>query len=469
MLCRETRIGLLALLGLVLFALCLVSVRFARSFLPSTELRGILVTSATPEEVLADICGEAAGRTITLLDEDGEEILVMSVLDFVPQEKVQQKLQDLLAEQHADVHALSWVFPQSYSETLNLFDTLKVRDVSAILADALYRDRERTSPEDARLVSDKAAGYAVAEESKGHFFRTWDCAQSVFSALEQMDGQQCLSDCTLSVPTARVEASVTVDSPMLQRAKDVLDSFIQSQITVDFLNGTLVTLTPAEIISVGRITIDGLKTAYEADYGKVKTLADGLLELYAAEGIGAKYGRCVQTRETVYYPDWDAGWILNRDAFEDSLYAAICGQEDVTVTPEYDSTYDLRSIYWCGNSVIEISLDNQYLWMYVNDKLLVETPVVTGNLASGAETRRGHFMIYWMEQDLYLSGPTWYDHVDFWMPFDGGIGLHDSSWRDAYGGDIYIEDGSHGCINTPWEAMRTVYENAWFYMPVVVW
>ena len=33
------------------------------------------------------------------------------------------------------------------------------------------------------------------------------------------------------------------------------------------------------------------------------------------------------------------------------------------------------------------------------------------------------------------------------MPFDGGIGFHDASWRDEFGGDIYLTDGSHGCIN----------------------
>ena len=60
---------------------------------------------------------------------------------------------------------------------------------------------------------------------------------------------------------------------------------------------------------------------------------------------------------------------------------------------------------------------------------------------------------------IVLVGPTWYDHVDYWVPFDGQIGLHDSSWRDEYGGDIYLTDGSHGCINTPLEAMATIYDH----------
>jgi len=39
--------------------------------------------------------------------------------------------------------------------------------------------------------------------------------------------------------------------------------------------------------------------------------------------------------------------------------------------------------------------------------------------------------------------------VDYWMPFNGGIGLHDASWRSKFGGEIYIKDGSHGCVNIP--------------------
>ena len=74
-----------------------------------------------------------------------------------------------------------------------------------------------------------------------------------------------------------------------------------------------------------------------------------------------------------------------------------------------------------------------------------------------------------MVTDVFLTGPTWNDHVDYWMPFDGGIGLHDSSWRDEYGGDIYITDGSHGCINTPLEAIGIIYNNIWDGVPVIVY
>ena len=59
--------------------------------------------------------------------------------------------------------------------------------------------------------------------------------------------------------------------------------------------------------------------------------------------------------------------------------------------------------------------------------------------------------------------------VSYWMPFNKGIGLHDASWRSEFGGSIYKTRGSHGCVNTPYSAMKTIYENVKIGYPVVVY
>jgi lipoprotein-anchoring transpeptidase ErfK/SrfK len=45
------------------------------------------------------------------------------------------------------------------------------------------------------------------------------------------------------------------------------------------------------------------------------------------------------------------------------------------------------------------------------------------------------------------------------MPFNGGIGLHDASWQPWFGGNRYRTNGSHGCINMPLAAAKTLYAN----------
>ncbi len=35
--------------------------------------------------------------------------------------------------------------------------------------------------------------------------------------------------------------------------------------------------------------------------------------------------------------------------------------------------------------------------------------------------------------------------------------MHDAVGRGAFGGNIYIENGSHGCINLPYWVAETLY------------
>ena len=73
-------------------------------------------------------------------------------------------------------------------------------------------------------------------------------------------------------------------------------------------------------------------------------------------------------------------------------------------------------------------------------------------------TRSGLFKIYAKQVDRYLTGEDYNTYVNYWMPFDGGIGLHDASWRKKFGGDIYLTDGSHGCVNIPKDITDDIFE-----------
>ena len=45
------------------------------------------------------------------------------------------------------------------------------------------------------------------------------------------------------------------------------------------------------------------------------------------------------------------------------------------------------------------------------------------------------------------------------MPFFDGQGLHDATWRSSFGGDIYLTNGSHGCVNLPYDTADKIYNN----------
>lgn len=126
-----------------------------------------------------------------------------------------------------------------------------------------------------------------------------------------------------------------------------------------------------------------------------------------------------------------------------------------------DGTYgyfDKESIDLMPATFVEVDISSQTLNFYQDSNLILTTAVTTGK--DGVyDTRIGYFQIAYKDYNTFLEGPDYKVHVDYWMPFDGGIGLHDASWRGTFGGDIYTYNGSHGCVNMPYDAAQTVYEN----------
>lgn len=107
---------------------------------------------------------------------------------------------------------------------------------------------------------------------------------------------------------------------------------------------------------------------------------------------------------------------------------------------------------------IEVSISEQKLWYYKNGELFLTSNIVSGQKGVHP-TPRGRFRIQWKTVDTYLIGDDYKTHVNYWMPFNGGIGLHDATWRGAFGGSIYTYNGSHGCVNLPYSKAEAIYYN----------
>ena len=100
----------------------------------------------------------------------------------------------------------------------------------------------------------------------------------------------------------------------------------------------------------------------------------------------------------------------------------------------------------------------------------MDTPVVTGNPnVEGNETPTGCFAVDAMMSPYVLKGEGYAAPVTYWMPFSGNVGVHDASWRTEFGGNMYLLDGSHGCVNTPYSQAEIIYQNIDIGAPVVVY
>lgn len=144
--------------------------------------------------------------------------------------------------------------------------------------------------------------------------------------------------------------------------------------------------------------------------------------------------------------------------------------EKITFDPIYNPLPDYLNI----STYVEIDLSRQKVWMYVNGKQIVNTSCVTGNVAGGYATPAGIYYLTYKTTDTYLEGyngdgSKYSSHVNFWMPFNGGIGLHDALWRSNFGGNIYMTNGSHGCVNLPYAAAKTIYNNINTAIPIILY
>lgn len=167
--------------------------------------------------------------------------------------------------------------------------------------------------------------------------------------------------------------------------------------------------------------------------------------------------------------DGDYGWRLDKSEETAALCEIIRNGETTEREPIFaQKAYYLGSTD-IGNSYVEISIKNQHLWMYKNGEVIVSTDVVTGNPYAGNATPTGVYRLKSRERDSILVGEDYRTPVSYWMPFNGGVGMHDANWRGSFGGSIYLGGGSHGCVNLPPSIASKIYENISVGYPIIVY
>ena len=94
---------------------------------------------------------------------------------------------------------------------------------------------------------------------------------------------------------------------------------------------------------------------------------------------------------------------------------------------------------------------------------------MSGNVSRGHTTPAGLYSLTYKQRDAVLKGEGYASPVKYWMPFNGGVGLHDATWRSTFGGTIYKTGGSHGCINLPYSAAQKIFAQLKTGDPVLVY
>lgn len=141
---------------------------------------------------------------------------------------------------------------------------------------------------------------------------------------------------------------------------------------------------------------------------------------------------------------------------------------DIVREPAYIRNVVYQDKYAIDTTYVEVDMTLQKMMFFQDGKKVLETDVVTGCTTQGMGTPELVCYVYGKSRNAILKGKNYRSFVNYWVPVYGGIGLHDATWRDEFGGEIYIKSGSHGCVNTPLERMAELYDMLEIGMPVVI-
>lgn len=161
--------------------------------------------------------------------------------------------------------------------------------------------------------------------------------------------------------------------------------------------------------------------------------------------------------EEVTLDQGDYGWWMDVGQETEELIGQLERGEGGERIPVYRQTAASFDSPDYGDSYVEINLTAQHLFLYQNGECVLESDFVSGNPNRGNGTPPGVYGITYKERNATLNGETYSTPVNFWMPFNNNVGMHDATWRSEFGRNIYMTNGSHGCVNLPYAVAQEIY------------
>lgn len=302
-------------------------------------------------------------------------------------------------------------------------------------------------PQDAYIQYSEGSGqYEIIPETEGIMPVESTAIGAIKNAVKDLETELMLG------PECYLAAGQTADSPELKEKLETLNRYAKAVVSYDM--GEL-----SEVLDVSVfhdwIDTDTLEIDRDKALSWVSDLSARTDTAYTKRtfDIGGK-------SITVAGP---YGFRMDDGAETDLLVSNIMAGEVVTREPVYRDGYlgeEATRENELGKTFVEVDLTAQHVYLYENGKLIGDSDCVTGNIKKGYDTPPGIYPLTYKDHDAVLRGPGYASPVEFWMPFNGGIGLHDASWRSSFGGSIYKTNGSHGCVNLPYDMAKLIFEHA---------
>ncbi|MEE0692400.1 MAG: peptidoglycan binding domain-containing protein [Lachnospiraceae bacterium] len=448
---------LLLLLTGVAAAYIAIGSYYETHFFENVSINGIDVSDLTAQEAEKLIAHQAEDYRVALVTKEGtQEVIEGGDIGyrFVSKGEVQGFLDEQSA--FAWLPAYLGAGKRYTMETSMTYDEEKLE--TALSSLACMQEENVTAPKNAKVKQQQDGTYVIEPETVGNKLSKKKVRNLLKEAIEggvksvDLEKEECYK-----LP------KVYQDDPTLRAEAAVRNRYSSITVTYEMGGGVTETLDKATIASWFSLDKD-LKVSFDRE--AVAAWVDQLADQY--DTIGAYLPFVTSNGETVYPESRTYGWQMDRETETEELYQILLAGDSVQRSPVWLESAASRGENDIGDTYVEIDYTNQRMWYYKDGQLLVETPVVTGNVGAGMASPEGVFCLVGKQEDAVLTGEDYKTPVDYWMPFYGGVGIHDAdTWRTSYGGDIYQWSGSHGCINTPTAQAAVIYQNIEVGTPVI--
>ena len=457
---KKTAAWTAAVLAAVLLLTYLgVSIYFRSHYLFNTTINGQDFSKQTVEDARAFFAGQADAYALKITESGGKtEDITGSEIDMSWNDS--QALDQILKDQNAFAWPMEYFKETSKEITFDIsYDKAalekKVSSLKAVTAEPIQ-------PQSAYPEFD-GNSYVIKPEVYGTDLDSKKLLKQIHESVARLD-----KEIDLQKEGFYKAPEYTAESPKLKELCQTLNQYCKASITYEM-----------DIPIVVDKTLISTWLSYDADFHV--TLDEAAIRNWMTE-FGRRYDTVGTTRplttpagKATEVSGCTYGWIINEDVEFPALVTSIRNGEVVTKAPAYDQTAASHAPQDWGGTFLEVDLAAQHMWYLENGTVVFESDVVTGK--NSTPTPPGVYNILEKLSPTVLVGnivpetnePEYRTPVDFWMRVTwSGIGFHDATWQPAFGGDVYLWNGSHGCINMPYYNAQELYSILQLGTPVVV-
>lgn len=445
------------LCSVIAFAYFGTAVFFQSHFLPNTNVNGIECSYKNLTSVNNILEQQSKKYQLEVKDRKGDVVGTITAQEIDFNIDAMDALEKILIEQNVIGWISAFWKEQNYDLSYGVnFDSNKTEVIIMSWDD--MDNKKMEAPKDAYIsdYSKTAKEYHIIPETEGTLLDADKVKKVVIEAVHNIDSEINLYDAQ-----CYVLASITASDVALGRKLKELNKWVSTCITYDW-NGT-------EVIVDG----DTIHEWISKENGILELDEEAIAEFVATHAkendtYGRKRKFITTLGEEIQLPSGAFGWKTDRAEETKELIKLIQKGSTVSKEPVYTYKGANKGKDDIGLSYVECDLTNQRLYLYENGVLILDSDLVSGKMSkSDCITPPGVFGLTYKTQNAVLRGDDYETPVSFWMPFNGNIGMHDAVWRKSFGGDIYLNSGSHGCINLPYSTASEVYEYVSAGFPVI--